>query len=172
MTARIGVCLAFSLYCNWTDWRETRVHNRAAAVFALLGPAWWGFTDGWRGMAGSLAGGAVMLALIPLFALRMLGAGDVKALMAVGLLLGFPEAGRALLYSLLGAGVAAACALAVRRNARARLRKLWDYMKCCWLLRKPLAYTQTLGEGGGGFHFTFGVTLGLLALLLETVWKG
>ncbi len=172
MAVRLGICLVFSLYSNWTDWREGRVHNRAVAVLALLGLAWRGFAAGWQGIGNALAGGAVMLALFPLFALRMMGAGDVKALMAIGFVLGFPLAVWALLYSILGAGAVALCMLAVRKNGRVRLRRLWDYLKSCWLLKTVLPYTQELKTEDGGFCFTFGITLGISALLLETVWKG
>lgn len=172
MTARLGACLLFSFYNNWTDWRERRVRNRVSVLFALLGLIWNSAAAGWHGLVGSLIGGTVMLAMFPLFALRMLGAGDVKALIAIGLTLGFPQAGSALVYSLLGGGVAAAGALALRRNGRVRLRRLWTYLKCCWLSGKSLPYETTVGGEDGGFRFTFGITLGLLALLLKTVWKG
>lgn len=172
MTVRLGACLIFSLYNNWTDWREGRVHNRTSVLMALLGLAWWCYDAGWRGLGASVAGGIVMFVLFPLFALRMLGAGDVKALMGTGFLLGFPAAVSALVYSLLGGGAAACCVLLLRRRGRERLGRLWTYFKNCWLLKKTLPYAQELGEGEGGFHFTFGISLGLLTLLLETVWKG
>lgn len=172
MAVRLGVCLVFSLYNNWTDWKEGRVHNRMPVFMTLLGLAWWGFNAGWRGLGASAAGGAVMLALFPLFAFRMLGAGDIKALMGIGFLLGFPAAVFALAYSLLGGGAAACCVLLLRKNGRKRLGRLWIYFKNCWLLKKPLPYAQRLGEGEGGFRFTFGISLGLLAFLVETVWKG
>lgn len=171
MPIRIGLCLVFSLYNNFTDWKDFRIRNRAVVLFAALGLMANVICSGGRGLLGALAGCGIMLCLLPLFALRMLGAGDIKALMSIGCMLGFPAAPQALAYSLLGAGVAAVLTVLFRKNGKMRLRRLFAYLKFCWISKTILPYAEKLDHQDGGFRFSFGITAGLLALLGETLLK-
>lgn len=169
MLMRLTLCLVFSFYNNVTDLRTCKIRNRAVVLFALLALAINLAASGWRGLLSALGGGAVMLFLFPFFFLRMLGAGDVKALMAVGLMLGLPEAVWAMLYSLLGGGVIALGVLLFRKNGLARVKYFFSYCKICFLTQTLQPYAGKLEESNGGFRFSFGITLGLLALLAQTL---
>ncbi len=169
LLARLACCLIFSVAINISDWRERRIRNWEACAFALAGLAVNLVGGGGAGFLHALGGGAVMLLLFPVFALRMLGAGDVKALMAVGCMAGLPMAFWILVYSIIGAGALALIVLLSRRNAPERLKRLWNYCKFCLLTRRLQPYTQTLGEDGSGFCFSFGITLGVLAALIESL---
>ncbi|MCI6567811.1 MAG: prepilin peptidase [Dysosmobacter sp.] len=170
MIWKLLACLAFCLCANLTDWKSFRIRNRAVAVFLALGLAANLYLSGPRGLLSALAGGLVMLCLFPLFALRMLGAGDVKALMAVGCMLGWPMALSALAYSILAAGVLAVCVLLFRKNGRERLKYFLTYCKLCWYSRSLQPYAASMKADSGSFRFSFGITLGILALLVRTLW--
>lgn len=169
---QLALCLIFSLYNNFTDWRSYCIKNRAVLLFGLLGI---GFNCAYYGVSGllsSLGGATVMLCLLPLFALRMLGAGDIKALMAVGCMLGWRLALPALLYSLLAAGGVALLVLLWRRSGRERLRHLLKYFQSCFLSRSLLSYRSGFDSDDSGiFRFSFGITLGLV-LMLTVCWLG
>ena len=82
-------------------------------VFAAVHPA----TDNtfWRALAGAATGLAVTL---PLYALRLMGAGDAKLMAGVGAFLGFPAELGALAYILIAGGVLAIGIAAWRRSFR------------------------------------------------------
>lgn len=101
MPGKILLCLLYSLYNNYTDWKTYRLHNRAFLLFFVLGIAVNAFAGGVGGVKDALLGGAFMLILLPLFALRFMGAGDIKALIGVGAMLGFPAAAWSLAFSLI-----------------------------------------------------------------------
>lgn len=164
-SVRLGICIVFTLCSCWTDWESYRIRNRSVLLFALLGLAVNCLQSGTEGLLRSVGGFAVMLPLFALFAARMLGAGDVKALMTVGLILGWPLALRAVLYSLMCAGALAAAVLVVRRNGRERMNRLWLWCKNCWYSRGFISYGET--EPSGGFRFSFGILAGVLVLAAE-----
>ena len=60
------------------------------------------------GLLGALAGlGVGLVVLLPVYALRVMGAGDVKLMAMVGAIVGLPDILQAVLYSLIVGGVAA-----------------------------------------------------------------
>jgi len=165
---KIGLCLLFAIYNNFTDWRSYRISNRAVCWFGLGGLALNGLALGFPGILSSLAGGCLMLCLLPLFVLRMLGAGDIKELLAIGCMLGLGFAPKVLLYSILAAGGLAVLTLLWRGNAWQRLRYIYLYIKNCFLSGGVMPYTDELGkEESAVFRFSFGITGGLLILGLE-----
>ena len=68
----------------------------ATGGFPMAGKAWW------SPLAGLITGG---IALMPLYALRACGAGDVKLMAMAGAFLGAPVALRAVLFTLLAGGL-------------------------------------------------------------------
>jgi prepilin peptidase CpaA len=100
------------------DLRTRRIPNRltvaAAAVAIALGVA----KAGWHGAVISAAGVLTGLAIfLPLCLAGKLGAGDVKAMGAVGAFLGPVGALLAAIYTLLAGGIAAVVVLAACRTA-------------------------------------------------------
>lgn len=166
MLLRLILCGLFSAWNCVTDWRSYRIHNRVVVPFFLLGLGVNCLRSGWPGLLSALMGAAVMLLLFPLFALRVLGGGDVKALMAIGAMVGVPAAAEALVCSLLGGGAAALWVVLVRRNPADRLRQLLAYGKHCMLFQRLEPYDGEAAPGGG-FRFSFGIALGILIMLLR-----
>ena len=166
MTGKILLCLLYSFYNDYTDWKTYRLHNRAFLVFFALGLAVNAFLGGLQGVKEALLGGAFMLLLLPLFALRFMGAGDIKELMGVGAMIGFPDAAWSLAFSLIAAGVLAVVLIVRRGNARKRFRHLWEYLKACWFTRSVLAYPEEARQKDGLLRFSFAITGGLLIQLV------
>ncbi|MBH1991585.1 MAG: prepilin peptidase [Sphingomonadaceae bacterium] len=86
--ALIGALAALLIAAAITDLRSRIISNRLNLAVALLAPVWWVACglDLWPGMAVQLLVGAVVFALFAgMFALGMMGGGDVKLLGALAL---------------------------------------------------------------------------------------
>jgi len=110
----------------WFDVRTRRIPNWLTFPAAALGVVAATIAHGGQGTVSSAAGFLVGLALFfPLFALRGLGAGDVKLLGALGAWLGTSVIFGVAFYTSLAGGVLA-CALIVRhRYGGQAARNLW-----------------------------------------------
>jgi prepilin peptidase CpaA len=109
--------LGFAIVAAQADVRTRKIPNWLTFPAVLLGLLTHLALGGREGFLASLAGMAVVLvALIPGWLLRWMGAGDVKLMAAMGAWLAYPHAVIALLASLIAGGVIAA-AVALRRKA-------------------------------------------------------
>jgi prepilin peptidase CpaA len=109
--------LAISGVAGYYDVRWRRVPNWLTAGLAVLALAGHGLTAGLPGLGASAAGLAIALCvLFPLFALRALGAGDVKFVAALGGALTYALVPRLLLFTFLAAGAIAAADVIRRRR--------------------------------------------------------
>ncbi|MCP5060209.1 MAG: prepilin peptidase [bacterium] len=80
---------AFLLLITEQDLRELRISNRLTGPGLVLALAYSSWVTGVDGALSALGGAAVGLGILfPFFALRWLGAGDVKAVMVLGAVLG------------------------------------------------------------------------------------
>lgn len=105
-----------------TDIRSRIISNRLNLVIAALAPAFWLAmgVEPWPGMAFQLAQGLIVLILFTgLFALGMMGGGDVKLLAAISLWLPLPALGFLIvLMSVLGGAVTLVTAVHHRMTKR------------------------------------------------------
>lgn len=124
MTERAAVAaalLVWTLLIAVCDWRHRRIPN--ALLLVVLLPA--GALCVWRGsgplgvpaLAGAIGFAAAFALTLPGYLLRGLGAGDVKLAATLGLLLGVPAIGWALLLAALLLGLMAVLVV-VRRKRR------------------------------------------------------
>jgi prepilin peptidase CpaA len=120
---RTGVLLALLAAAAVCDWRTYRIPNLltgAGLLFALVyntvvPPA---MHAGWTwAPAGMLLGFG---ALLPMYAIGVMGAGDVKLMAMVGAFLGLQGTAYALFFTVVAGGIAA-LALALRQRVLARL---------------------------------------------------
>ena len=124
-TSNVVVIAIVALACV-TDLRTRRIPNAltfGAAIGALL---FHGFSAGFGGVGNSAAGWGLGAALfLPMFALRGMGAGDVKLLAAVGAWLGpWPVVSVALITAVAG-GIAGIAVSLVHGYLRTALKNLW-----------------------------------------------
>src|SRR5260370_33504240 len=99
---------AISAGAAWFDWRTRRIPNWFTVSAFGLGLTLNAFFWGWHGVRNSLTGTVIpLVALLPLVALRGLGAGDWKLMGALGAILGWAEILLVLLASVVVAGIIA-----------------------------------------------------------------
>ena len=102
------------------DMRSLRIPNWLTVSGMLLGLAWntalgSPFYTGFLWALGGLATGLAML--LPLYALRVMGAGDVKLMAMVGAFLGLPEILGAVLFTFIAGGIVALIYALAHRSA-------------------------------------------------------
>jgi prepilin peptidase CpaA len=120
---RSAVLLALLVAAAASDLRSYRIPNRLTGAGLLAGVvlAAWHAQSPLQGALYALAGAAVGLcALLPLYMLRMLGAGDVKLMAMTGAFLGTYDTLYALVF-VLATGGAVALAFAVAHRVSGRL---------------------------------------------------
>ncbi|VVP95156.1 hypothetical protein PS918_03610 [Pseudomonas fluorescens] len=152
------VLLIWLTLCAVQDARERHIANALTLGVGALALAWllWSGTT-WLGATAAQGGWAALLALaftLPGYALRRLGAGDVKLMTALGL----ATDGRHVLGVFIGAGLASVCWLLLAPG-------IWLHMGQ-WL-RKHLRYLQP----GMSNKQPFAPFL-LVGLLLTFAWFG
>lgn len=120
----LAAMLAMLAIAAWTDLRQRRISNRL--VLAGLGVALaLSMAPGGIGLRSALFGMAAgLLLLLPLHLLRVMGAGDVKLMAAVGAFTGFPAALTAVLITVLAGGVLSLAAALYRGQLREVLRNV------------------------------------------------
>ena len=80
MLWKVALCVPFCLAANLTDYRTLRIPNKLVVYTALAGLALQLLLNGPAGIGQWLAGMLPAFILLPFFALRMMGAGDIKLL--------------------------------------------------------------------------------------------
>jgi prepilin peptidase CpaA len=122
--------LAVSLAFAWTDWRTRRIPNYLTFGTAAAGLGYRLGYYGWPGLAGSLAGLLLGLALLLFPYWRGgLGAGDVKALGALGAWLGFTPTLYLFIYMGLAGGLMSLMLLGWRGQLLSALKRGWLHLK-------------------------------------------
>jgi prepilin peptidase CpaA len=82
----LAIVVLFAAFCDLTT---RRIPNWLTVSGILVGFAIHAWSSGWSGACASAAGmGLALLIYVPLFAIRALGAGDVKLMAAVGAIAG------------------------------------------------------------------------------------
>ncbi len=161
-----GLVLALASAGAASDARERRIPNAltiggAAVAFAI------GFsTDGWPGLVEAFEGLGMALALLGApFALRIVGGGDVKFLMALGAFLGPRRTLEAFIWATAAGGLWAAAMLGVSPRARAQVLTSWIQFKNLVYARdasvlKPETHDDTIGV-------PYGLALALGAVIAQ-----
>jgi prepilin peptidase CpaA len=145
------------------DMRRRRIPNWLTLSGAGAGILVSAATAGWTGAAQAVAGVLVAfgLLLVP-FALRGLGAGDVKALLALGSFWGPAAIAGSVPWMLIMGGLLALVVLGVRGELPAMLRRWALSLSTLRFTRKWIPATAT-APGGGGLPFAVAIALGASA---------
>jgi prepilin peptidase CpaA len=121
--------LGVSLAMAWTDLRTRRIPNYLTFGGAAAGMGYHLGYHGWSGLAGSLAGLVLGLSLLLLpYAKGGLGAGDVKALAAMGAWLGVLRTFYLFIYMGLSGGLLILAVLWWRGRLWSIIRRGWVFL--------------------------------------------
>jgi len=141
-----------------SDWRTRRIPNQVVAILAVCGVVLAIATKSWvAGLAHAGAGGAVGLAIwLPFYALRTLGAGDVKLFAAASTYLGPHAAVEGALYTALYGGVIAFVFMIIQSGWTSTLLRVSHSIQQPALLRnEPTSRLRRL-------PYAFAITAGVL----------
>jgi prepilin peptidase CpaA len=161
-----GAAVIFVMLAIITDYRKYRIKNKSVLVFLLMGLVINGTTAWPIGLLDSALGMLVPLVLFPLFALKMLGAGDIKAFCAIGALVGLRMSVYTVLFAFVAGGVIAAGFMVFRKNAVERMKQFGRYMMQCFCFGKLLPYDDFADENSR-FRFSLGIACGLALAIAE-----
>jgi prepilin peptidase CpaA len=153
-----------------SDTKTYKIKNEIVLPFIILGTLSNSIKFGIEGFASSILGIAIpFICLLILFALRMLGAGDIKLLSALGAILGYPFIIYIMAYSFISGGVIAMIIIILRKNALERIKYIVDYLRQCMLLQNILPYSDFTNKSDKGkFRFSYAILVGaLISLLVE-----
>lgn len=126
------VLVALLLIAALIDWLTYRIPNWLTAGGMLFGLVYNTLTvQPWQdGLLGSVSGLGVGIAvLLPVYLLRVMGAGDVKLMGMVGAIVGLPDIVLAVLYSLIVGGIAAVAFALYHKAARRMTANVMDIVQ-------------------------------------------
>ena len=114
----------------WSDCRWRRLPNYLTLPGVVIFPVMYYFLMGWKGVGFSLLGGLIggLFLLIP-YLLRGAGAGDVKMLLSVGCLSGFPGVFLTLIITSVAGLILGTVMILAGRTDAARVKHL---LRCCF----------------------------------------
>lgn len=170
MTTDFRICLAVSLLAAFTDMKSRKVRNILVLPALLTGLLWNTTHGGFSGMQDAFLGAVLPLILFPFYIIRMLGAGDIKLLMALGAWLGLNNSLSLTAFSIICGGVMALGIIMIQQNGWRRLKRLHNYLQVCFLSGKLLPYQdseQMLTDDA--LPFALAVVGGLICLLGQRV---
>lgn len=157
----IAICLLLllSVYC---DIRSYKIKNVITLPFILAGLLTGLFIEGANGLSHSVLGILLPLAiLLPLYILRMLGAGDIKLLCAIGAITGPGTILYVIAYSFISGGIIGLVVMLVRKNLGLRIQYLITYLKSCFLTVSMLPYGNPHSKNDGSkFRFSYAIACG------------
>lgn len=120
-----------------------------------------------NGVVDSLLGLIIPIAvLFLLFALKMLGAGDIKLFSTIGAIMGWKFIIHSMAISILLGGFIAVIIIVLRKNALERLKHLFNYLKYCLITIKVHEYQELDKNDKGLFRFSYAVAGGTIITLV------
>ncbi len=151
-----------------SDIKTYKIKNTIVFPFMIIGLFINIFYDGYKGTMNAVLGIIIpVLLLIILYALRMLGAGDIKLFSAIGAIMGIQNVLINMVYSFLSGGVIALGIICLHNNGKQRLHHLLHYFKSCFLTVSFQPYIDFQDKKDGAkFHFSFAIATGTLITLI------
>ena len=163
MATKILICAVFLILINITDIKGFKIKNKVVLPTIIIGLIYGLICNSFLD---SIYGMLIPLVLFPLYALKMLGAGDVKALCAVGTVLGFKLSVMTLLLTFVSGGASALGFMLYNKNFAERFKNLFLYLKMSFFMRKMDKYNYGGGEKSY-FRFSFAITAGTILAIVN-----
>ncbi len=144
------------------DIRNYRIHNSVVLSGLVAGLSLSLIQGGFHGLLMSILAALIpVIILLPLFTLRMLGAGDIKLFCAIGAIMGIEFIFCSMVFAFLAGGVIALVIMLFRRNMLKRLMHIAAYLKSIYLSHSALPYTTFSNKRDGAkFHFSPAIAAG------------
>ena len=147
----------------WMDFTWAKVLNEWIGLCLMAGLTAQIVQNGPSGIIDALAGAALAALLLGwLFRFRMLGAGDIKMLMVLGVFLGPGKILGCLLASFLVGAVESIYIMASNKILRERLSYLAAYLISEAGKKEPAPYRKGSVERYENFHFTLPILCGVI----------
>lgn len=119
----------------------------------------------------ALAGMAFPMILFPLFAVRMMGAGDIKLFCAVGAIVGFPNIVSIICYSVIFNGIIAVLLLIFRKE-KGGFAHIVEWLKCCFFNSRIVKYQSLDKKNRNIFRYAYGIFLGCICYVIADLVLG
>jgi prepilin peptidase CpaA len=165
---KLIIISALFLFALVSDLRTYKIKNSITYSFMVVGLTANFAEEGFEGFVLSFQGIILPAAcLMILYIMRIIGAGDIKLLSAVGAVMGSGFAIYATLYSFICGGFIATGIILIRRNEIVRFKYFLTYIKSCLLSMELLQYADFKAkQEGGRFHFTIAIASGTAAVII------
>jgi prepilin peptidase CpaA len=154
-----------------SDIKTQKIKNIIVLPFIAAGLVINLILSGGRGLLDSFAGALIPAVILFVFyALKMLGAGDIKLFCAAGAIMGTEFVLYMMAYSFITGGIIALVIILVRKNAAERMKTFFTYLKHSLLTMSLKPYTDDIGSDRSSvFRFSYAVTAGTLICALQKV---
>lgn len=169
MSIAICLLLLYSFLAMLFDLATDRIPNYLVAAELFAGFVYQLYVFGPMGILSFLGGIVVPFALsYALFLFRMIGAGDIKLLMALGSVAGFPRNVKIMLWSVICGGIISVCIMWRRTGFVPRLTYFVSYVRDFIRTGERKPYRKD-GKSAENFHFTTAVFAAVLVLALTHI---
>lgn len=156
-----------------SDIRFYKIKNWITITFISTGLITGYFLERNEGLLNSFLGIVVpFILLFAFYAIRMLGAGDIKLFCALGAIFGVKYIIEIMAYSFVAGGIISLVLMVTRRNARKRFLHLCNYFKMIFLLQSFKPYTDFEDRSDKGkVRFAFAIFMGTCVFILNSFLK-
>lgn len=168
MEVKIALLFLVITLAVYSDIRSFKIKNLVTYPAVVLGIVINTYLYGTEGFRDTII--AVFIPIIVLFiffALRMLGAGDIKLYCAIGAIMGWRFVVACLAYSFIFGGFISVIILLLRKNALQRFKYLFNYIKTSFMLIKIDKYQDFANDKNGLFRFSYAVLGGTIISMID-----
>jgi prepilin peptidase CpaA len=168
MALKIAILFLLVLLAVYNDIKSFKIKNLITYPAVVLGIFVNTYLYGSKGFKDAIIGALIpLIVLFIFFALRMLGAGDIKLFSAIGAVMGWRFSVFCIAYSFVFGGFISLIILLFRKNAKQRFIHLFNYLKTTFLLMKIEKYQDFCNDKNGLFRFSYAVLGGTLMALID-----
>jgi prepilin peptidase CpaA len=176
--ANFVIPLVLSVWMAWGDVKSRRIPNYLTLGAALAGLGFQAGLHGWSGLGSGVLGMALGFCFLIVFYITGgMGAGDVKALAALGAWLGPSKTFELFIYMALFGGLLSIVALWRRGQLGASLKQGWSSLKnwfLSYILLRPYKSLKRQpasnhGTITGGIPYAVAMAAGMVVLLVRSV---
>ena len=168
--AHLLLPLAIALWIAWGDLKTYRIPNYLTLGTALAGLLFQAAFHGFSGLGSGLLGLALgFFLMLPFYLLGGMGAGDVKALAALGVWLGPGLTLMLFVYMAIAGGLMALGVIIYKGLLWTKIRQGWSYL-VSWILFRPVGLppVATPQAEFKGLPYGLAIAFGMAAI----VWRG